>query len=279
MQLVPPCTLERSIHPARAYRHVICNLAYVRIDHANGGIIRNLNDGGMAIQAVSRLQSEQVIHLRFEFIRPRAKFELIGQVAWSNAAGQAGLRFTDIPLRTRRLLKDWVLSDLLTAATELITPGPVLKSANGEDGLVMASRPLRSIRLTAGAVEPTTRDNLPRAVPDSLPHIGFAWWPPRIGQHGLAGSVDAMVVISAVLLFSIIVVELTDVLPSWPIVASTETTLALVFALLYHYLCHFLMQRTLGTQLAEIATHDRCQPNTVSSGRNLYQHFRAGETR
>jgi hypothetical protein len=74
-----------------------------------------------------------------------------------------------------------------------------------------------------------------------------------------------MVVISAVLLFSIIVVELTDVLPSWPIMAYTETTLALVFALLYHYLCHFLMQRTLGTRLAEIATHDSCQPNAVSS--------------
>jgi len=276
MQLVSPRTLERSIHPARAYRHVICNLAYVRIDHANGGIIRNLNDGGMAIQAVSRLQSEQVIHLRFDFIRPRAKFELIGQVAWANADGQAGLRFTDIPLRTRRLLKDWVLSDLLTAATELSTPGPVLKTANGEDGLVMARQALQSIRLTASAVEPTTRDDLPRGALDSLPRIGFAWWPARIGQRGLAGTVDAMVVISAVLLFSIIVVKLTDVLPSWPIMASTETTLALVFALLYHYLCRFLMQRTLGTRLAEIATHNNCEPNAVSSGGDPYQHFRAG---
>jgi len=241
MPLVSPCTLEQSIHPARAYRHVICNLAYVRIDHANGGIIRNLNDGGMAIQAVSRLRSEQVIHLRFEFIRPRAKFEVIGQVAWSNAAGQAGLRFTDIPLRTRRLLKDWVLSDLLTAATDLITRGPVLKTVNGEDGLVTAGRPFESIRLTAGAVEPTARDDLPRGVPDSLPRIRFAWWPAPMGQRGLAGWVDAMVVVSAVLLFSIIVVELTDVLPSWPTMAFTETTLALAFSLLYYYLCHFLM--------------------------------------
>jgi hypothetical protein len=272
MQLVSPRTLEtrRSIHPARSYRHLICSLAYVRIDHANGGIIRNLNDAGMAIQAVGRLHPEQVVHLRFEFIRPRAKFELIAQVAWANAAGQAGLRFTDVPLRTRRLLRDWMLTDLLTATMELIARGPVLKRADGEDVLVMSSLPLQPIRLSAAAVEPTTRDDFFRGGLDSVPDISVAWWPGRIRQRTLARAVDGMMVISAVLLFSIIVVELTDVLPSWLLLASIETTLALVFALVYRYLCHFLMRRTLGTRLAQMAAGDSCEKNAVSSDWDAY---------
>jgi hypothetical protein len=238
-------------------------LAYVRIDHTNGGIIRNLSEGGMAIQAVGRLHAEQVVHLRFEFIRPRARFELIGQVAWANAAGQAGLRFTDIPQRARRLLKDWMLADLLTAVTELMARGPVLKTADGEDGLVMSSLRLRPIRLTAASVELTTAHDLSRGVLDSFPGINVAWWPARIGQRSLARFVDGVMIISAVLLFSIIVVELTDVLPSWPILASMEAALALLFALLYRYLCHFLMRRTLGTRLAQIAAVDGCERNAV----------------
>jgi hypothetical protein len=268
MQLVAPRGLEhrRSIHLARAYRHLICTLAYVRIDHTNGGIIRNLNEGGMAIQAVGRLHAKQVVHLRFEFIRPRARFELIGEIAWANAAGQAGLRFTDVPPRTRSLLKDWILTDLLTAATELIARGPVLNTADWEDGLVTSGPPLQPIQLTGAPVEKTSADDFSRGVLDSIPGISVAWWSARIGQRSLARSVDGMMVISAVLLFSIIVVELTDVLPSWPILASMEATLTLVFALLYRYLCHFLMRRTLGTRLAQIAADDNCEQNAVSSG-------------
>jgi len=35
------------------YRHQIQSLAYVNLDQANGGVIRNLGDTGLAIQAVA----------------------------------------------------------------------------------------------------------------------------------------------------------------------------------------------------------------------------------
>src|SRR5438270_8383111 len=78
----------------RSYRHSICTLAYVRIDHANGGIIRNLSGTGIGIQAVGRLHAEQVVHLRFELIRPRAKFEIVGQVYWADGTGEDCLVLT-----------------------------------------------------------------------------------------------------------------------------------------------------------------------------------------
>ncbi len=240
----------QTAYAARSYRHSICTLAYVRLDHANGGIIRNLSDGGIGIQAVGRLHPEQVVHLRFEFIRPRAKFELVGQVAWADANGQAGVRFTDVSLRTSRVLKDWMLTDLLTAALELNGAGSLSRSA--EDGLVMSSLPFRPIRLHS-AHDAMPLDQLTRELRDEAARVHVPWWPVGIRQRTLAGFIDGMTIVSAVLLFSIIVVELTDAFPSWPGLAIVESAVALVFALLYRYLCRLVLHCSLGTRLARIA--------------------------
>jgi len=239
----------------RSYRHSICTLAYVRIDHANGGIIRNLSGTGIGIQAVGRLHAEQVVHLRFELIRPRAKFELVGQVTWADETGQAGLRFTDVPQSSRRLLKDWIFTDLLAATTELNARGPVLKAIGADDGLVMSRPPFPPIRLGGAESRLASPNSLAGVVADCA-RVSVPWWPTRIRPATLARFVDAMVVISAVLLFSIIVSQLTDVVPSWLMLVCTELILGTVFALLYTGLCHFLMHGTLGRRLAQLAAMD-----------------------
>lgn len=246
----------------RSYRHTIYTLAYVRLDHANGGIIRNLSDSGMAIQAVGRLHPEQVVHLRFEFIRPRAKFEVVGQVAWANAAGQAGLRFNGVPLQTRRLLKDWMLTDLLTATTELTTWINAATNGEREDGLIISKLPLHPIRLARAGADamPAPFDLL-----NDGTRVNISWWPVSIRPKRLARLVDGMMIISAVLLFSIIVVELTDVLPSWWALAGTEAALTVVFAVLYRYLCYLTMQATLGTRLAQLAIDGISEKSAVPS--------------
>jgi hypothetical protein len=236
----------------RPYRHSICTLAYVRIDHANGGIIRNLSDSGMAIQAVGRLHAEQVVHLRFELIRPRAKFEVVGQVTWADATGQAGVRFTDIPRNSHRLLKDWIFTDLLTAAVDLNAHGPVLVPGSTEDGLVMSGLPFPPIQLT----DPGRKLACPEAIAgtefNNADRVNVPWWPTGIRKATLARFVDTTVVVSAVLLFSIIVAELTDILPSWLILAGT----AVAFALLYSWLCHFMVGGTLGRRLAQLVASE-----------------------
>jgi len=233
----------------RSYRHSICTLAYVRIDHANGGIIRNLSDTGIAIQAVGRLHPEQVVHLRFELIRPRAKFELVGQVTWADAKGQAGLRFTDAPASSRRLLKDWILTDLLAATQELNVRSPILESAAAGDGLLMSSLPFEPIRLSAKASENRRHTDAPK-------RVNVPWWPTSIRKATLAYFIDAIVVTSAVLLFSILAAELTAVVPSALVLACTSLILASVFTALYACLCHFFIRDTLGWRLAQLAAAD-----------------------
>lgn len=240
----------------RPYRHYLCTLAYVRIDHANGGIIRNLNDTGMALQAVGRLHVEQVVHLRFELIRPRAKFELVGQVTWADAKGQAGVRFTDVSRNVRRSLKEWILIDLLTAAVALQAARPVLAAGGTEDGLVMSSLRVQPIQLPA--VESHLLGPRPRVGAESndADRVNVPWWPTGIRKPILARFVDTLVVLSAVLLFTITVTELTDIVPSSLMLVGSTLVLAVVFGLLYTGLCRFFLRTTLGRRLAELAAAD-----------------------
>ncbi len=97
------------------YRHELRTLTYVTLDDGNGGIIRNLNHEGVAVQALAALRPEQRVRLRFELKSPRLRVETAGQVSWASATGQCGIRFVDLPPRTRHQINEWIFSNLLDA--------------------------------------------------------------------------------------------------------------------------------------------------------------------
>ncbi len=97
------------------YRHELRTLTYVTLDEANGGIIRNLNREGVAVQAVGALCQRQRVRLRFELRFPRVRVETYGQVTWASSSGQCGIRFVDLPARTSLQIDQWIFSNLLDA--------------------------------------------------------------------------------------------------------------------------------------------------------------------
>jgi hypothetical protein len=54
------------------------SLAYVRLHENNGGIIRDLTESGIAVQAVIPLQPGESLPIRFELFSPRVKVETSG---------------------------------------------------------------------------------------------------------------------------------------------------------------------------------------------------------
>lgn len=102
-------------HARTHYRHELRTLTYVTLDDANGGIIRNLNHEGVAVQALSALRPQQRVRLRFELKSPRLRVETAGQVSWASASGQCGIRFVDLPARTRHQINEWIFFNLLDA--------------------------------------------------------------------------------------------------------------------------------------------------------------------
>src|ERR1700757_5503517 len=94
------------------YRHQVQSLVYVRLDEGNGGIIRNLSQDGVAIQAVGALRPGQVLRVRFDLLNPKTRMDLQAEVALGNSLGQAGLRFLDKPPQAIRQMHDFVFMDL-----------------------------------------------------------------------------------------------------------------------------------------------------------------------
>jgi PilZ domain len=246
------------------FRHPLGSLAYVRLDHANGGIIRNISQSGVAIQAVGRLHAGQVVHLRFDLLRPKVRIDATGQVAWANEFGQAGISFLNLAPRPQRALKEWLMTDLLAAASELApNNAPILNPLDIEssiDGLIMSAAPIPSIRVESSpTVEIDNNDEEASAVDHltatEMP-LRFSWWPADISPRTFSGFVDSLVVVSAVLLFSIIAIESTGIIPSIPVAFAFTASLIAIFGAVYWFLFTSLTGRTLGRTLAVMAAED-----------------------
>ena len=105
-------TLRRRAHP----RFPLRSLAYVRLEHNNGGVIRDLAQSGIALQAVTPLRAGDELTLRFDLFFPRVRVEAQGRVAWADGTGQAGISFAGFPQRSQRAVRDWVFTQMLSAA-------------------------------------------------------------------------------------------------------------------------------------------------------------------
>src|SRR5215475_12331622 len=93
-------------------RITLRSLAYVKLEQGNGGIIRDLTESGIAIQAVGPLQPGQEVILRFDLLSPRVRVETHGRVSWGGPGGQGGIEFSGLPERMRQFLRDWILMQM-----------------------------------------------------------------------------------------------------------------------------------------------------------------------
>jgi hypothetical protein len=111
-------SVDSSARRARCqHRQELRTLTYVTLDAGNGGIVRNVNSRGVAVQAVAALREKQRVRLRFELQFPRLRLDVFGEVSWANASGQCGIRFVDLPAQTRLEIDRWIFSNLLEAMT------------------------------------------------------------------------------------------------------------------------------------------------------------------
>jgi Tfp pilus assembly protein PilZ len=231
----------------RHYRHQIQSLAYVNLDQGNGGIIRNLGDSGIAIQAVAPLLVHQQVFLRFELTNPRVRVEATGRVAWVDPVGQAGVEFLTLSQRSARLLKEWIFVQLMASAQHSAGDSTLLYDKSGREAaeLLFSSGARPAIRLEpkAPAVRLNEIDIEHRAV--HLPWLPFA-----ISAPALSLLVDGLILLSAVLLFALICMAMVGVVPAWPLALVMGIGVAAVFAVLYRFLFLFWMGGTPGNWLA-----------------------------
>jgi hypothetical protein len=260
-------------HARIHYRHEVRTLIYVILDEANGGIIRNINHEGVAVQAVGALRAQQRIRLRFELRFPRLRVEAYGQVSWASPLGQCGIRFVDLPERTRHQINQWIFSNLLDGVAPEATHrqpmfeapvAPVLGQENSfaeHGGLTLSANARPPIRLEpvfipqheARVLAPQREDDF-----DDPSRETFAqsnWLFLSISARTLAWLVDGLVVIAALLLFGVIFLSITHELPQWPLTLGAVVAAAAFVVGAYWTLFAVFGGPSLGARLAR-ATAD-----------------------
>ena len=256
------------------YRHELRTLTYVTIDDANGGIIRNINHEGVALQAVGALRPQQRVRLRFEMRFPRLRIDAYGQVSWASPTGQCGIQFLDLPASTRLQVDQWIFSNLLDAmAREASRPrsmfarsmfgGPVVSMGRArasagpeEDGLTVSSAARAAIRLESEIVARDYGKGLDsdgyetRAEFNQETSEETSWLSRPLSGRSLAWVVDFLVVTAALLMFAFIFLSIAHELPPWPLAVGTGLAVAAFVAGAYWSVFAAFGGISLGQRLA-----------------------------
>jgi len=221
------------------------SLIRLTLDQGNGGIIRDLSDEGLSLHAVTPLRVGQEVALRFDLLSPRLRVEAVGCVVWADPAGRAGVEFLDTPVGLQRRLKEWIFTRVLAAAREntrdLLFAGTgtgqevcqLTFSENPRPAIVLKSEPA-AVELEALPAEDPSPES-------SSSEFRVTWW-----------MVDSLILVAAVLLFSVISLAMTRSVPPWPFAVAFLLAVAGIFAALYWFLFAFWTGCTFGERLVRL---------------------------
>jgi len=253
MEFTPDLATARAptadtLRQRRFLRQKVQNLAYVNLDREKGGIIRDVSEGGIAVQTVSALKVDDRLPVRFELLGPRARVELTGRVAWTDSFGQAGMEFLDPSPRARKQLKDWIFTQLLAAAYRASGLESVfVNNITGQEGteLLVSGESRPAI--------PVVDDSFPE---EQLPYARVPIFGSSlsISTHVLARAVDSLILACAVLLFVVVSSAITDTFPSWPVALALVLCVSTIFVGVYWALFTACVGGTVGEDLARLAS-------------------------
>ncbi len=236
----------------RPYRQKIHTLAHVNLDAANGAILRDLSEFGIAMQSVIPLTPDQQVQLRFDLPSPRVRIEAAGRIAWTDSWGQAGVQFVDLPERSQRLLKEWVFIQILSAAYLFAPCEAAAVAGNHAEGateLLFSAAPRPAIQIEPQSAGPVALPN-PAARPQ---HLRLLWCPVPISLNAFSKLVDGLILLCAVLLFAVMSMAITDILPTWWVTLPLAIAVTALFVGVYWFLFVYWFRSTPGEHLARMA--------------------------
>jgi hypothetical protein len=258
-----------------AHRQDLHTLTYVTLDEANGGIVRNLNHEGVAIHAVGALRLQQRVRVRFELRHPRVKIDAKGEVVWADASGQCGIRFLDLSPEAVRQINEWMLGDLLDSIPSRSNAifGAAPDAQTPDDGLLLSpgSRKVIQLQPERAGEQPVSLNfdekvdetNLAGRI-DTKGDLGalartrpeLDWLSRPISGRQMAWTLNSLIVLAAMLLFSLVFLAVTQDLPRWPLDLEAGFAAAIFVIAFYWIFFRLLGGSSLGVRLARLAESD-----------------------
>src|SRR6202051_751959 len=92
-------------------RHKVHGPVVASFDGVTGGMILDLSEQGVSMQTIVPLEAERRVHLRLDLPDPDAHLETTGYIAWADALGRAGVRFSELPEDARQRLDQWLAAN------------------------------------------------------------------------------------------------------------------------------------------------------------------------
>jgi hypothetical protein len=265
--------VSTAVRQARAhYRHELRVLTYIVLDQGNGGIIRNLTDRGAGIQAVAALRPAQIVRLRFELRYPRVRMEALGEVIWANSTGQCGVRFLDLPPKMARQINEWIFASLLESIPPhsgrggfaLAPLSAIAEPVATQDGLLISSAarkvislpPVAAIRAASGTTAALSETS-----------CELDWLSQPLSGRSLAWIVDSLIVVAALLLFSLVFLSIAHELPKWPKNVEGAFGAAIFVASFYWGFFHLFAGASIGTRLARLTADETQDEEAMKAAR------------
>lgn len=279
----------------KRYRHELRTLAYVTLDQANGGIVRNLTHDGIAVQAVTSVRPRQKLRVHLELRYPRLRVETSGEVVWCTFAGRCGIRFLNLPPQAARQIDEWIFSNLLEGlslhsdveasifnghglrrpetsalqAAQRLSPSARTISA---PATLMTDQPLGPVTQDRRAASPANVEmiDLPLRVTsgadvpsDPDEPDGLDWFSQPLSGRSLVWTVDALVVVAAWLLFALVFLFVTRETPKWP--GTMVSGAAIAVTTLYWAFFRMFGGTSLGVRLARLV--EGAEPSELENNR------------
>jgi hypothetical protein len=193
--------------------------------------------------------------------------EAHGQVSWSTASGQCGIRFVDLPARAACQIDEWIFANLLDAlaraganSRSMFGAAVVSIARDQEDGLLVSTMPRAAIRLEPSARAVETAEVEPGAdkVDEASPLVSELNWLSRpLSGRTIAWMVDGLVLVAAVLLFSLTFLSIAQELPPWQITLCSGLVAAVFICGTYWFLFGYFGRASLGARLANVVSGRR----------------------
>ena len=102
--------MNHELPPDRRHslRQKVNTPAFASFDGVTGGMILDLSEEGMSMQTIAPLEAHSIVPLHLSLGEPTAYLETTGYVAWADALGRAGVRFSELPDPARERLREWL---------------------------------------------------------------------------------------------------------------------------------------------------------------------------
>jgi hypothetical protein len=72
-------------------------------------MILDLSEEGLAMQTAAPVGNPGKVQVQMHLCQPEMELETTGYIAWADALGRAGVRFSDLPEDARRRLDEWLM--------------------------------------------------------------------------------------------------------------------------------------------------------------------------